>query len=600
MKSAVISALVAALPLIVFAQQQPSVQEEIVVTASALPEKAGDTPASITVVTKQEIDEQAARDVADVLREVPGLTLSRGGSFGKVTSLFTRGAGSAQTLVLWNGIELNNPFFSGFDWGQFSTAGVEQIEVVRGPYSALYGSDAVAGVVNIVTIPRSSGIHGDFEYGGHGLRNAQLGGTHVTSSMQFAVVAEHREDNGFAPNDDYTQNDGSLWWRWTPFGSFSLGAAGRRNAYDVGVPFNNDVTGTHLVPSLQRRGRGHERQLAVPISQEIGRFGYDLTLSENRRTDDFHDPDDPFGLIDASTRSTTRRARFQTHASTFIGTLVAGGEWSRAIVDDANTFGVNLAGARRTDRSYFVEDRYSSDRFQLTAGVRRDDFSTFGAQTSPRLAAAVFLGGTKLRAAWGRGFRAPSIGELYYPFSGNPNLNAEHSNSFEAGVDHGPLSLTLFSSTYRDLIFFDPTTFVFANIGRAKSDGLELGYKQQLTTSLTAAISYTYLHKDNDETTGQRLLRRPKHGGSAFLAYRRGASETNVVVLRTGARPDFLAVAPFSTVTDPSFTTVDVNVLWHAARFTPFVKVENATNRKYQEVNGYPSPTRRTIVGVRF
>ena len=592
MKSAVVSALLAVLPVIVFAQQPPSAHDEIVVTASALPEKADETPASITVVTKQDIDQQAARDVSDVLREVPGLTLSRTGSRGKAVSLFTRGAASTATLVLWNGIELNNPFFAGFDWGQFSTAGVEQIEVVRGPYSALYGSDAVAGVVNVITAPKSSGIHGDFEAGGHGLRNAQLGANYVSTSMQFAATAEHRQDNGFAPNDDYTQNDGSLWWRWTPFASLSIGAAARRNAYALGVPFNNDATGALLVPSPHRRGEGHERQLAVPISQTLGKAGYDLTLSENRRTDDFRDPDDPFGLVEARTQSTTRRARFAAHVATFLGPVVGGGEWSRATVDDANNFGVNLAGARRTDRSYFAEDRYASDRFEVTAGVRRDEYSTFGAQTSPRLAAAVILGGTKLRAAYGRGFRAPSIGELYYPFSGNPHLDAEHSRSFEAGIDHGPFSATVFTSTYRDLIFFDPSTFVFANIGRAKSNGAEVGYKQQFTPALMAGISYTYLEHP--------LPRRPRNGGSAFVSWRRGASETNVVVLRTGERTDILPVAPFSNITDAAYTTVDVNYLWHAARFTPFVKIENATNKKYEEVRGYPSPTRRAIFGVRF
>ena len=97
---------------------------------------------------------RGARDVADVLREVPGLVLARSGSPGKATSLFTRGAASTQTLVMWNGIVLNNPYFSGYDWGRFSTAGVEQIEVVRGPFSALYGSEAMAGVVNVLTTPR--------------------------------------------------------------------------------------------------------------------------------------------------------------------------------------------------------------------------------------------------------------------------------------------------------------------------------------------------------------------------------------------------------------------------------------------------------------
>ena len=144
-------------------QQQPSIDAQIVVTASSLPETLLATPAAVTVITRKEIDDRAARDVADLLREVPGLVLARSGSPGKATSLFTRGAASTQTLVLWNGITLNNPYFSGYDWGRFSTAGVEQIEVVRGPFSALYGSEAMAGVVNVLTTPRTSGVHGDFE-----------------------------------------------------------------------------------------------------------------------------------------------------------------------------------------------------------------------------------------------------------------------------------------------------------------------------------------------------------------------------------------------------------------------------------------------------
>jgi vitamin B12 transporter len=132
--------------------------DEIIVTASALPEEVEATPAAATVVTCEEIEARAARDVADVLREVPGLVVSRTGSQGRATSLFTRGSNSNHTLVLWNGIEITNPYFADYDWGRFSTIGVEQVEVVRGPYSALYGSDAVAGVVNVLTTSHHFGL----------------------------------------------------------------------------------------------------------------------------------------------------------------------------------------------------------------------------------------------------------------------------------------------------------------------------------------------------------------------------------------------------------------------------------------------------------
>jgi vitamin B12 transporter len=596
----------AALPL--FAQQK--ISDRIVVTASDVPETIESTPAAVTVVTRKDIDERAARDVADVLREVPGLSVSRTGSPGKATSLFTRGAASTQTLVLWNGIEINNPYFSGYDWGRFSTAGVEQVEIVRGPFSALYGSDAVAGVVNVLTVPATTGMRAEVQSGGHGLRNGVFDGSWVSGANHVSAALEHRTDDGFAANDDFRQNSGNVLWRWAPAKAFSLGIAARATSYDLGIPFNLNAAGSALVPSLQRRQNGTERQIAVPLQQTLGAFSYDVTLSEARNDDRFDDPGDPFGVVSARTTSRTRRARLTTRTTTTsFGTLVAGGEIERAKVDDVSNFGVNLAGMTRRDHSLFAEDRLSHDfggvRLELSAGVRYDRFDTFGSQTSPRVAAALVRGATKWRAAYGEGFRAPSVGELYYPFSGNRDLKAERSRSIEAGYDAplgrtGLFSLTAFWSRYRNLINFDNASFAFANIGRARSDGLELGVDEQVTTSFYTHLSYTFLHRDEDEATGERLPRRPKHSGALTLGWREGGLDANVSVVRSGARTDILPVFPFSHVTNGAYTTVDANVQLRTGRVTPFVKVENLRNERYEEVLGYPSPGRRASVGVRF
>lgn len=599
-----------ALPL--FAQQSPQkISDQIVVTASDVPETIESTPAAVTVVTKKDIEAQAARDVADVLREVPGLTISRTGSPGKTTSLFTRGASSTETLVLWNGIEVNNPYFSGYDWGRFSTVGVEQVEVVRGPFSALYGSDAVAGVVNILTVPAASGLRAEVQSGGHGLRDGVLDGSYVSGAAQFSAGLEHRTDDGFAANDDYRQNSGNAVFRWAPSKSFSIGVAARATSYDLGIPFNVDAAGDALVPSLARRQNGTERQVAVPVQQTLGAFSYDLTLSESRNDDRFRDPQDPFGLTDSRTLSRTRRARLTTRtATTALGTLVAGGEIERAKVDDVNNFGVNLAGMTRRAHSFFAEDRLSHElspglRLEVSAGARYDRYDTFGSQTSPRLGIALVHGGSKLRAAFGEGFRAPSIGELYYPFSGNPHLEAERSRSMEVGYDapiggNGLLALTYFRSRYQNLINFDPSTFVFANIGRTRSDGLELGVDEQVTQSFYTHLAYTYLHRNEDEATGERLLRRPKHSGALTLGWRDRGVDANVAIVRSGARPDILPVAPFSRTVNGAYTTIDANLQMHTGKLTPFVKLENLRNARYEEVLGYPSPSRRAIVGLRF
>jgi vitamin B12 transporter len=594
--------LFAILLFLATASQQPApVTDTIVVTASALPESVESTPAAVTVVTKSDIDEREARDVADVLRDVPGLTVSRSGSSGHATSLFTRGAASTHTLVMWNGIEINNPYFSGYDWGRFSTAGVEQVEVVRGPYSSLYGSEAVAGVVNVITTPKKSSASGVIEAGGHGLRNGNVEGSLVSASQLVSGSLERREDDGFSANDDFAQTSANALWKWTARPDFSIGLAGRYTTYDLGIPTNLSADLTALVPSLLRRQSGTERQFALPLSQTLGAFSYDLTLSESRNNDRFSDPEDPFGTVSSQTTSATHRARLATRtAAGVFGTFVAGAEWARAEVTDVNNFGPNLDHNRRTEKSLFAEDRFShavgSDRLEVSAGARYDDFDTFGSQVSPRVAAALIAGASKVRAAFGAAFRAPSIGELYFPFSGNRNLNPERSRSGEVGYDFtftsgAQLSATAFRSTYRDLITFDNATFAFANIGRATAQGVELGASQNFG-SMYGSVSYTWLDKP--------LPRRPRNSGSIFAGYRAGNVDTNIEIARTGARADVLPVLPFGDITDRAYTTVDINVQLHLDRITPFVKLENATDKRYEAVAGYPSPSRRAIIGVRF
>ena len=581
-------------------------QDEIVVTATALPEEVEDTPAAVTVITRDEIEARAARDVADVLREVPGLTVARAGSSGHQTSLFTRGSNSAHTLVLWNGIEINNPFFGGYDWGQFSTAGVEQVEVVRGPYSALYGSDAVAGVVNILTIPAKSGVRAALEAGGNGLRNAKVEATRVTTATTLSASFESRADDGFASNDDFDEESANVALRWRAANGLSFGLTGRWMSYDLGIPTNLNSTLDALVASPRRRQDGEERQLALPIEQTLGRFSYDLTFAQTRREDTLADPDEPFGLLFQTTDATTRRARLTTRTKTAIGTIVAGGEYERTTVDDVTNFGPNFPDKRRSERSLFVEDRFSRElrpgtRIEIAAGVRHDRYETFGSETSPRVAAAWIRGGHKFRAAYGQAFRAPSVGEMFSPFGGNPDLRAERSRSIEVGYDRsfgeGSASLTFFRDSYRDLI--TNAGFVFANVGRARSRGAELSVQSPIASGLLGGITYTYL--DTEQLgSGLELLRRPRHSGSAFLAWRDGAMDASLVLLRTGAREDILPVLPFSRITNGSHTTLDATVQYRLARFTPYVKIENLTNAEYEEVRGYPSPRRRAVLGIRF
>ncbi|MGZ8781496.1 MAG: TonB-dependent receptor plug domain-containing protein [Thermoanaerobaculia bacterium] len=586
-----------------FAQQQ--LTDVIIVTASALPEAVESTPAAATVVTREEIDARAARDVADVLREVPGLHLSRTGSPGRATSLFTRGSNSNHTLVLWNGIEITNPYFSGYDWGRFSTVGVEQVEVVRGPYSALYGSDAVAGVVNVLTTSRRSGFRALAEAGGHGLRNGGVTGSYAAASFNASASYESRDDDGFAANDDFSQDSASVALRWNATPSLSAGLSARHTTYELGVPFNLNFFGDALVPSPERRQDGSERQIAIPIEHTLGRFSYDVALAESRRDDRFEDPHDPYGLTLTTTESRTRRARLTTRTSTALGTIVAGGEYEHAEVDDVTNFGPNFTGGERTERSLFVEDRLTRElspmsRLEIGAGARWDEYETFGSELSPRVAVAWIAGSNKIRAAYGEAFRAPAIGELYFPFMGNPELEAERSRSLEVGYDHASgFSATLFRSDYDDLIIFGLATNRFENVGAANAHGVELAFERRLTSVVRTSLSYTFTETE-EEGADRPLVRRPRHAGSVFIGYDAGIVGANVVATYTGARADFLPVAPFSRTTNEAHTLFDANVQVDLGRLTPFVKIENVTGVEYEEVLGYPSASRRAVVGVRF
>ena len=594
------SLLLAAVPTL--AQSPPPISSEIVVTASAVPETIESTPASVTVVDRKDIEDKAARDVAEALREVPGLTVSRTGSLGKSTSVFIRGASSKQTLVLFNGVEINDVYFSGYNWGQFSTAGVERVEVARGPFSSLYGADAVGGVVNIITTGGGNRSSVDLAAGGRGLKDGSASVSSLAGTVSYFATAEHRQDNGFAPNDNDRQN-AVIAGATRASGAFSAGVSGRFVNYDLGVPRNTDALATKFVPTLHHRERGREWQVAIPVTLKVGGVVLEGRASESRRRDEIEDPDvDSFGDTDSQRRNFRASARM----ATAFGTIVAGGETERAEATHHDNFGLDIETRDRSSNAFFIEDRLErmvgNGRVDVSVGVRRDQFSTFGSETSPRVAAAWGAGGNKIRAAYGQSFRAPQIGELYVPFFGNPDLKAERSRSAEIGYDryftNSSLSITAFNNDFNELIVYDVVSNRFENIGEARSRGVELTGATR-SGPISTRVMYTYL-KATEEPSGELLVRRPKHTVSVALGWDGKRAGADLVVVGVGSRRDVNDLFPFKTVTNERYTTADLTLRWNASKFTPYLKVENLTNQEYQEVFGYPSPARRAIAGVRF
>ena len=577
--------------------QSPSLKDEIVVTASSTPETVEETSAAVSVIAREAIDRRGARDVADVLREVPGLSVARTGSPGKATSIFLRGGSSKQALVLWNGVEMNNPYFSGYDFGQMSAAGVERVEVVRGPFSALYGSEAVSGVVNVLTAPRNSHGRVDVEAGEHGLLNGSLSGALTADRWNAHAAAERRTDDGFAANDHFDSTSLLGGVMFQPSARLSFGALARHTRYDLGIPMTPNADSTAFIPSPERQQEGSESQWIVPIRYDRGSSAYELRLSDNRRDEDFSDVAGPFGPEASITESRMHTAR----ATARHGGVTVGAEYEKSVVDHVSGFS-QIDERARTNRSAFVEDRRSfGNGIEWSAGARYDDFQSFGSEISPRLAVAWTRSGHKIRAAYGEGFRAPAIGELFSPFFGNHALEAERSRTIEAGYDQfatdGSFSATLFRSDYDQLIVFGDD-FRFQNIAVADAEGLELNASRRFHAWQLSA-SYTWLQTE-DGGTGETLVRRPEHSGSASVGYDAARVSAHFVVIHSGARADITDLVPFGRVMNDAYTTADLVVSYRRGAYQPFVRIENLTDEDYQEVFGYASARRRVRIGVKF
>jgi vitamin B12 transporter len=285
-----------------------------------------------------------------------------------------------------------------------------------------------------------------------------------------------------------------------------------------------------------------------------------------------------------------------------------GADYERTEVSSESSFGVALDGATSRTFALFAEDRVAllGDRLVATAGVRWDDASSFGSAVSPRVTVAWrALPSLKLRAAAGSAFRAPSLGELYYPYSGNPSLQPERSTGWELG---GELTIaegvvgeaTGFWNDIRDLIQYDAQTFSNANVGHARTRGIELAVRTAVGDRAFLRASYTFLDA-RDLDLDAPLIRRPRNRASltAGSGFGKGGS-WSVTGIFVGARNDRDA-ADFTTVVEsPSYFRVDAAVtlpplVWS---LSPWVRVTNVFNREYAEVNGFPAPSRRFLAGI--
>ncbi|MFN2387332.1 MAG: TonB-dependent receptor domain-containing protein [Thermoanaerobaculia bacterium] len=601
-RGAAAASLIFLLAVPALAQAPPPVSDSLVVTATMTPEEERDLGSAATVITREWIEASGARTVVELLREVPGVDVARQGSDGALTSVFLRGANSPHLLVLVDGARMNSPYFSGYDFSSLTTENIERIEVVRGPFSPLYGSDAIGGVIQIFTRPSSARPAGraTAEGGSEGQRGlAAFVSAGVADFAAAASFSDSRSD-GHRRNSDWEERGGSLRLDWRPNDVLQIGLEGALRESEVGIP--GPVGGE----SPRARQEDREERLQVPIrfrpaSGHDASFLFARVASERLYTD----PDSDFA---SESRPETLQARVSDTFRAGRHELTAFGSWERWRVSDRSNFGTSLDDDSSTLWGGGVQDIVSLGRgLVLTAGVRYDRHSDFGEAWSPRgtLAWVDGSGRWKLRASAGSAFRAPSVGELFYPFSGNPDLEPERVTSYEVGAARflgaGSLELSLFWNEYRNLIVFEFSTSLNENVGRARTRGAELIARVPVGERAELKAGYTWLDAE-DRQTGEDLLRRPRHRAAAAVAWRplEGWTVTPRIVF-VGRRADADPLTR-ARVSEPSYLRLDLFTRYDLGLFEPFARVENVTDRGYQEVRGYPAPGRRFSGGleVRF
>ena len=543
-----------------------AVEQHVVVSAALGGTLAPETGSSVSVITRQEMDDRGAQSVLDVLRGVPGVEVNQTGRRGGVTGVFVRGGNSNYNLVLIDGIEVNQ--FGGgsiFDFAPLSTDGVDHVEVTRGPESALYGSNAVTSVINVVSRTGEGPPHFSALAEGGSFTTSRFAtdGSGLTRGFSWAYDLSRLDSGGVVANDRYWNQSAyvSLGYSRSPRRQVNFHFFGDANSAGAPGPYGSDPD--QLFPGIDTVSRDRQNLFGFGgnyAEQISSRFRQVVTGS--LATNDYYFIS-PFG----DSYSNDLRGVLNTRSEITVSNqdfLVAGFEYNReqtknTFIADSNNSPFLLP---RTSLAYFVENRWNpTRRWFVNAGLRVDDLRTralppdaFGSRpflpassivkVNPRLSVAFLareassgnsLGATRLHGSFGTGIRAASGFEL--AFTNNPQLKPEKTVSFDSGVeqrfasDRAVLDATYFYNRFEDQIVVlggsltNLSTFTSANLGNARAQGMELSFRFQPTRSLQVETEYTLLDAailalENTSVAlspfhvGQPLIRRPKN--SAF------------------------------------------------------------------------------------
>jgi vitamin B12 transporter len=603
--------------------------DTVTVTATRNPTPLPQIGQAITVITAEEIEAQGARDVLQILETVPGFSVARTGSFGGNTSVFVRGGESDFNLVLIDGVQVNQPG-GAFDFADLTTTNIEQIEVVRGPASVLYGADAVTSVINIITRKGQGGPSGRLQVEGGSFDSYLFQGNlqGALKQLHYSFGAHYSKSDGFFDlNNQYDKVElsGNTIFDLTSTSFLK----GNFRFSDSDSHFPTSGTGAVVDPNDFRKT--DERLYSLSYQNQVNRT-YSTNVQYGYYARDFRSFSLEDGIVDFfDSDFTTRENR---HYMDWQNNLQLG---HRSLLTAGVSF--EREELEQTDESrhsvgVYLQNQWSwADRVFLTGGLRFDQNSRFRSFTSGSASLAYLLNRDwKVRTSIGNGFRAPNFIEIVglpdFGILGSTELNPEKNIAADFGIDYLPtthgfgLSATAFFNRFSDLIEFSfavPTgTSNYLNIERAKSEGLELSGFASPADRLRLGGQYTLTTTEvTDSGTvpggsfveGERLLRRPRHLAGLFAQFTQTRTKFRVDLHFKGSRDDVQFFPDFSSarVILPSYWKLNVSVTIPVLKYSDtgdgvavIFRGENILNKQYEEVAGFESPGRSLFAGLQM
>jgi vitamin B12 transporter len=611
---------------------------EISVSATGLPTPIAATGSSVTVLTAETLETQQRRTVPDALQQVPGLNVVQTGGAGGQTSVFIRGANSNQTKVLIDGIDATDPSNANgsFDFGQLLTDDLARIEVLRGPQSGLYGSDAIGGVISFttkrgegptrVTVRTEGGSFGTFNQFGR-ISGAQDGFDYSLSIQHFRAAATPVTPRDLVPFDrplhpNYYDNEtvsAKFGYQFTD--SFRVNSTTR--FINSRLLFSGDNFNVFPAALAGLRSEAGVQQLYTrneaewtPFAGFHNIFAINYSNLYNRQVSDVYDPFNPLPTTGLGERT---RYEYRGDYQLSPGNLVLFGaqrDEESLFTTDPNPFGAGDLRARNGNTAGYGEVQLTPfDRAALVANIRHDENDQFGPATTFRVAPSYILPGTetRLKGSVGTGFKAPTLSQLYqsfpaFNFFANPNLRPEESFGFDAGLeqplgDRVLVGATYYQNDFKNLINtqFLATGSTNVNVGRATSYGAEAFVAVKFTDTLSGRIDYTNT-VSKDEIAHQELLRRPRHKGSANIFWNPlpGVTFTGTLIV-LGPFVDGNRDFSVPRLKNPGFTIVNLSANYDINENVGlFVRVDNLFDRRYENPTGFLGPGLAAYGGVRL